>query len=113
VTFIDTNFGNDDGLLAKVAMPKGCDKTHFTINKSFFGYSTVSSGLIHVFNETLENSFPHATQQAKIRNNAASSCAVRGSRSDGLLTARQLAERVCAYFGYSYEPHLIIPEKVA
>ncbi len=32
---------------------------------------------------------------------------------DGLLTARQLAERVCAYFGCSYEPHLIIPEKLA
>jgi DDE superfamily endonuclease len=32
---------------------------------------------------------------------------------DGLLTAQQLAERVCAYFGCSYEPHLSIPEKVA
>jgi hypothetical protein len=32
---------------------------------------------------------------------------------DGLLTARQLAERVCASFGCSYEPHLIIPEKLA
>jgi DDE superfamily endonuclease len=32
---------------------------------------------------------------------------------DGLLTARQLAERVCAYFGCSYESHLAIPEKVA
>jgi len=32
---------------------------------------------------------------------------------DGLLTARQLAERVCAYFGSTYEPHLAIPEKVA
>ena len=32
---------------------------------------------------------------------------------DGLLTAGQLAERVCAYFGCSYEPHLVIPEKVA
>ncbi|SRR6266536_918526 len=32
---------------------------------------------------------------------------------DGLLTAQQLAERVCAYFGCSYEPHLTIPEKVA
>jgi len=29
VTFIDTDFGNDDGLLAKVAMRKGRDKTHF------------------------------------------------------------------------------------
>ena len=32
---------------------------------------------------------------------------------DGLLTARQLAERVCAYFGCSYEPHLVVPEKLA
>jgi hypothetical protein len=32
---------------------------------------------------------------------------------DELLTAQQLAERVCAYFGCSYEPHLVIPEKVA
>src|SRR6266700_3735548 len=32
---------------------------------------------------------------------------------DGRLSARQLAERVCAYFDCSYEPHLIIPEKVA
>ena len=32
---------------------------------------------------------------------------------DGLLTARQLAERVCAYFGCSYESHLSIPEKLA
>src|SRR6266567_7289720 len=32
---------------------------------------------------------------------------------DGVLTARQLAERVCAYFGCSYESHLAIPEKVA
>jgi hypothetical protein len=27
--FIDTDFGNDDGLLAKVAMRKGRDITHF------------------------------------------------------------------------------------
>ena len=33
--------------------------------------------------------------------------------TDGLLSAHQLAERVCAYFGCSYEPHLVIPEKVA
>lgn len=33
--------------------------------------------------------------------------------TDGLLSARQLAERVCAYFHCSYEPHLVIPEKVA
>ena len=42
---------------------------------------------------------------------------VHGKRNvvehDGLLTAKQLAERVCVYFGCSYESHLIIPEKVA
>jgi transposase len=42
---------------------------------------------------------------------------VHGKRNvvehDGLLTAQQLAERVCDYFGCSYEPHLSIPEKVA
>jgi transposase len=42
---------------------------------------------------------------------------VHGKRNvvehDGLLTAQQLAERVCAYFGCPYEPHLVIPEKVA
>lgn len=32
---------------------------------------------------------------------------------DGLLSARQLAERICAYFDCSYEPHLIISEQVA
>lgn len=32
---------------------------------------------------------------------------------DGLLTARQLAERVCAYFECSYESHLCLPEKSA
>ena len=32
---------------------------------------------------------------------------------DGLLPARQLAERICAYFGCSYEPHLVISEQVA
>ncbi len=32
---------------------------------------------------------------------------------DGLLTAKQLAARVCAYFGCSYEPHLVLPEKVS
>jgi transposase len=32
---------------------------------------------------------------------------------DGLLTAKQLAERVSAYYGASYEAHLAIPEKVA
>lgn len=30
-----------------------------------------------------------------------------------LLTAEQLARRVCAYYGTAYEPHLVIPEKVA
>jgi len=42
---------------------------------------------------------------------------VHGKRNivepNGLLTAKQLAERVCAYYGSPYEPHLIIPEKVA
>jgi len=32
---------------------------------------------------------------------------------DGLLSARQLAERICAYFGCSYEPHLVLSEQVA
>lgn len=32
---------------------------------------------------------------------------------DGLLTAKQLAERICAYFGCAYEPHLSLPEKVS
>jgi hypothetical protein len=32
---------------------------------------------------------------------------------DGLLSARQLAERVYAYFGCSYEAHLVILEKTA
>jgi hypothetical protein len=32
---------------------------------------------------------------------------------DGLLTARQLAERVCAYFGCSHEPHLSLCAKGA
>lgn len=36
-----------------------------------------------------------------------------GVEPAGLLSARQLAERICAYFGCSYEPHLTIPEKVA
>ena len=42
---------------------------------------------------------------------------VHGKRNvvekDGLLTAKQLAQRVCAYYGAAYEPHLVIPEKVA
>jgi hypothetical protein len=42
---------------------------------------------------------------------------VHGKRNvvepDGLLTAKLLAQRVGAYFGCSYEPHLVIPEKVA
>jgi transposase len=41
---------------------------------------------------------------------------VHGKRNvvehDGLLSAKLLAERICAYFGCSYEPHLVIPEKV-
>jgi transposase len=41
---------------------------------------------------------------------------VHGKRNvvetNGLLTAKQLAERVCAYYGCCYEPHLSIPEKV-
>jgi hypothetical protein len=32
---------------------------------------------------------------------------------DRLLPAGELAERVCAYFGCPYEPHLSIPENVA
>src|SRR6266700_508067 len=31
----------------------------------------------------------------------------------GLLSASQLAERVCSHFGCSYESHLVIPEKVS
>jgi len=31
----------------------------------------------------------------------------------GLLSAQQLAERICSHFGCSYESHLVIPEKVA
>jgi hypothetical protein len=42
---------------------------------------------------------------------------VHGKRNvvehDGLLTAKLLAERICAYCGCSSEPHLVIPEKVA
>src|SRR6266480_5116646 len=41
---------------------------------------------------------------------------VHGKRNvvetNGLLTAKQLAERVCAYSGTTYESHLVIPEKV-
>jgi transposase len=32
---------------------------------------------------------------------------------NGLLTASQLAQRICTYFGCSYESHLSIPEKAA
>lgn len=32
---------------------------------------------------------------------------------DGLLTAKQMAQRVCSYFGCVYEPPLSIPEQVA
>jgi len=42
---------------------------------------------------------------------------VHGKRNvvehDGLLTAKLLAERVCAYFGCPYESHLSLPEQVA
>jgi hypothetical protein len=31
----------------------------------------------------------------------------------GLLSAKQLAERVCSHFGCAYEPHLSLPEKVS
>jgi transposase len=34
------------------------------------------------------------------------------AETNGLLTAKQLAERVCAYYGTTYESHLVIPEKV-
>jgi transposase len=32
---------------------------------------------------------------------------------DGLLTAKQLAQRIGSYFGCSYEIHLSLPEQVA
>ena len=32
---------------------------------------------------------------------------------DSLLSARQLAERICVHFGCSYEPHLALVEKVS
>jgi hypothetical protein len=32
--------------------------------------------------------------------------------ADGILPAREVAERVCAYFRGAHEPHLAIPEKV-
>lgn len=39
---------------------------------------------------------------------------VHGKRAvvepNGLLTARQLAERVCAYYRCAYEPHLVLPD---
>jgi transposase len=42
---------------------------------------------------------------------------VHGKRNvvepNGVLSARQLAERICAYFGCSYEPHLVLSEQVA
>lgn len=42
---------------------------------------------------------------------------VHGKRNvverDGLLSAQQLAERVCAYYGCTYEPHLALSEKVS
>ncbi|WP_236601816.1 hypothetical protein [Ktedonobacter sp. SOSP1-52] len=42
---------------------------------------------------------------------------VHGKRNvverDGVLSAHQLASRVCAYYGCSYEPHLTLSEKVS
>ena len=42
---------------------------------------------------------------------------VHGKRNivetNGLLTAKQLADRVCAYYGCTPEPYLAIPEKAA
>jgi hypothetical protein len=42
---------------------------------------------------------------------------VHGKRAivepNGLLSAKQLAERICSHFGFSYEAHLSLPEKVA
>jgi hypothetical protein len=42
---------------------------------------------------------------------------VHGKRAvvepNGLLTARQLAERICAYYHCPYETHLSLPEKVS
>lgn len=42
---------------------------------------------------------------------------VHGKRAvvepNGLLTARLLAERICAYYGCAYEPHLVLSEKVS
>ena len=32
---------------------------------------------------------------------------------DGLLSAKELAERICTYFNCFYEPHLSLPEKVS
>lgn len=32
---------------------------------------------------------------------------------NGLLSVKQLAERICSYFGCSYETHLTLPEKVS
>jgi DDE superfamily endonuclease len=42
---------------------------------------------------------------------------VHGKRAivepNGLLSAKQLAERICSHFGCSYEAHLSLSEKVA
>jgi transposase len=42
---------------------------------------------------------------------------VHGKRAivepNGLLSAKQLAQRVCEYYGCPYEPHLSLPEKVS
>jgi transposase len=33
--------------------------------------------------------------------------------SNGVLSAEQLAQRVCRYFGCSYEPYLCVPDEVS
>jgi hypothetical protein len=42
---------------------------------------------------------------------------VHGKRAvvepNGVLSAKQLAERICAYYHCSYEAHLSVPEKVS
>ena len=37
----------------------------------------------------------------------------RAAEADGLLTARETAERACAALGCAYEEHLALPQKVA
>jgi hypothetical protein len=49
--------------------------------------------------------------------NAIEATWVHGKRrvveADGLLTAKELADRVCDAYGCPHEPHLVIPQKVA